>query len=113
MLTGYAHSPVLLTIAITFSAVGILSAIPVFWALPTALLTGSAAAAGIGLVAAIGNLGGFFGPSLTGALEDSTGDFVAPFNVLAVMLAVGAVLALLAREQPVAAPRPAVAGAGD
>ena len=114
VLTGYAHSPVLLTIAITLSAVGILAAIPVFWALPTALLTGSAAAAGIALVAAIGNLGGFFGPALTGAMEDSTGDFKAPFTVLAVLLVVGAVLVLLARDRTAAAapaPSPAPAPA--
>ncbi len=107
VLTGYAQSPILLTITITFSAVGILGAIPVFWALPTGLLTGSAAAAGIALVAAIGNLGGFFGPALTGAMEDSTGDFKAPFTVLAVLLVLGAGLVLLARDRPVAVPAPA------
>ena len=111
VLTGYAHSPLLLTISITLSAVGILAAIPVFWALPTGLLTGSAAAAGIALVAAIGNLGGFFGPALTGAMEDSTGGFEAPFTVLAVLLVAGAALVLLARERPLGVPAPAVAPA--
>ena len=57
--------------------------IPIFWSLPTGFLTGSAAAAGIGAIAAIGNLGGFGGPAFTGAMEDSTGDFVTPFLVLA------------------------------
>jgi hypothetical protein len=39
--------------------------------LPTALLSGAGAAAGIALIVAVGNLGGFAGPALTGVMEDS------------------------------------------
>jgi MFS family permease len=83
LLTAYAYSPVLLLVGITLAAVGILSALPRFWAQPTAFLGGSAAAAGIALVAAIGNLGGFAGPAFTGIAEDSTGGFEMPLTVLA------------------------------
>ena len=88
--TAYAQSPVLLTVTITVAAVGILSALPRFWAFPTAFLTGSAAAAGIALVAAVGNLGGFVGPAFTGIAEDSTGGFEMPLTVLAAALVVTA-----------------------
>ena len=88
--TAYAQSPVLLTVTITFAAVGILSALPRFWAFPTAFLSGSAAAAGIALVAAVGNLGGFVGPAFTGIAEDSTGGFEMPLTVLAATLVVTA-----------------------
>jgi ACS family tartrate transporter-like MFS transporter len=71
-LAGYAQSALSLTIALTLAAVGILGAIPVFWAMPTGFLTGTAAAGGIALIAALGNLGGFAGPAFTGAMEDST-----------------------------------------
>ena len=98
-LTAYADSAPILTLAITMSAVGILSAIPVFWALPTAFLHSTAAAAGIALIAAIGNLGGFAGPAFTGVMEDSTGGFETPLTALAALLVVGAALALLAREE--------------
>jgi ACS family tartrate transporter-like MFS transporter len=103
VLTAYAESPLTLTVAITLSAVGLLSAIPVFWAFPTGLFGGTAAAAGIALVAAIGNLGGFAGPAFTGIAEDSTGGFEMPLTVLAVLLVVGAALVLLVREQRVPA----------
>jgi MFS transporter, ACS family, tartrate transporter len=103
-LTAYAESPLSLTIALTLATVGILGAIPVFWALPTAFLTGTAAAGGIALIAALGNLGGFAGPAFTGAMEDSTGDFTTPFVVLAALLVAGSLLTLLAREE-----RPALA----
>lgn len=105
-LTAYAQSPLLLTVAITLAAVGLLSAIPVFWTFPTALLTGSAAAAGIALIAAIGNLGGFAGPAYTGISEDATGGFETPLTVLAVILVAGSLLVLLAREER----RPTAAG---
>ena len=44
-----------------------------FWALPTAILSGTSAAAGIAAINSIGNLGGYFGPQVFGMLKDSTG----------------------------------------
>jgi MFS transporter, ACS family, tartrate transporter len=88
LITAYAQSTVLLTIGITLAAVGLLSALPRFWVLPTAFLSGTAAAAGIALIAAIGNLGGFAGPAFTGIAEDQTGSFEMPLATLAAVLAV-------------------------
>jgi ACS family tartrate transporter-like MFS transporter len=104
VITAYAQSLSLLTLSLTFSTVGLLGAIPIFWSLPTGFLTGSAAAAGIGVIAVIGNLGGFAGPAFTGASEDSTGDFVMPFLVLAGLLVVGALLTLFTKEPAPALP---------
>jgi ACS family tartrate transporter-like MFS transporter len=98
-LTAHAQSPLLLIVAITLSAVGLLSAIPVFWAFPTGFLTGTAAAAGIALIAAIGNLGGFAGPAFTGIAEDETGGFELPLTVLAGLLVAGSLLVAGARER--------------
>ena len=64
MLTAYAQTELLITLALILSTVGLLAVIPIFWSLPTGFLTGSAAAAGIGAIAAIGNLGGFAGPAI-------------------------------------------------
>jgi MFS transporter, ACS family, tartrate transporter len=107
VITAYAQSPFLLTVGITLAAVGLLSVLPLFWALPTAFLSGTAAAAGIALIAAIGNLGGFVGPAFTGIAEDQTGSFKMPLVVLAALLVVGSLLVLRlrdARPVPVAAP---------
>lgn len=73
--------------ALSLSAAGIYAALPIFWTLPTALLTGSAAAAGIALVNSIGNLGGFFGPMLVGYLKDATGSYDASLWGLAALVA--------------------------
>jgi MFS transporter, ACS family, tartrate transporter len=107
VLTAHAQSPLLLTVAITLSAVGLLSVLPVFWGYPTALFSGSAAAAGIALVAAIGNLGGFAGPAFTGIAEDSSGGFEMPLTVLGALLVAAAALALRFRERGVPVLEPA------
>ncbi|HTM49470.1 MAG TPA: MFS transporter [Bryobacteraceae bacterium] len=49
--------------------------LPVFWTLPTAFLGKSAAAAAIGTINSIGNLGGFVGPSIFGYLRTATGRY--------------------------------------
>lgn len=85
----YMNSPLLVMMCITVCAIGVYAAIPVFWQLPNAFLTGVGAAAGIGLINSFGNLSGFLGPYLTGWLQHLTGSFrpglwiVAGFMVLA------------------------------
>ena len=48
---------------------------PAFWALPTEFLSDSAAAASVGLINSVGNLGGFFGPLSMGYLVSRTHSF--------------------------------------
>ncbi len=75
---------------------------PAFWAVPTAFLSESAAAASIGLINSLGNLGGFFGPWVMGYLVQRTHSFNAGLLYLVgnlwlsgmLMLAVGVQRAL-------------------
>jgi MFS transporter, ACS family, tartrate transporter len=48
---------------------------PAFWAVPTEFLSESAAAVSIGLINAVGNLGGFVGPFIVGYLVTQTKSF--------------------------------------
>jgi ACS family tartrate transporter-like MFS transporter len=64
--------PVAMMIALICAQMGQASITPIFWSLPTAMLTGIAAAGGIALINSVGNLGGFFGPSLYGVVKDAT-----------------------------------------
>ena len=82
----------LLVLSFTICQVGQRSVMSVFWAIPPMLLTGSAAAAGIALINSIGNLGGFFGPSVMGWLRDLTGGYAGGLLVLAAALLVEAIL---------------------
>jgi nitrate/nitrite transporter NarK len=67
----------------------------VFWALPTAFLSGAGAAAGIATINSIGARGGYFGPSIFGQLRDWTGTDLAGLTFLAACPIVGVVIVLV------------------
>ncbi len=91
-----ASLPLILTmVALTLATLGIYCAIGTFWSLPTAILTGTGAAAGLALVNAIGNLGGLAGPTVIGIMKQTTGDFMGALMFLAGALLLGAVITLL------------------
>jgi MFS transporter, ACS family, tartrate transporter len=70
---------------------------PCFWALPTITLGESAAAASIGMINALGNLGGFAGPLLMGYLVTKTGSFTSGLGWLLANLVVAGILVLFLR----------------
>jgi len=70
---------------------------PCFWALPTSMLDQSAAAASIGLINSLGNLGGFAGPFVVGYLVTYTGSFTSGFVYLLVNLLGAGMLVLWLR----------------
>ncbi|MFI9505200.1 MFS transporter [Nocardia sp. NPDC052566] len=69
----YLGNPFAAMVAVTVCAVGVLAALPTFWALPGSFLSGAAAAGGIALINSIGNMSGFAAPYVTGWLKDVTG----------------------------------------
>ena len=83
--------------AIAFGAAGTLTVLPIFWTLPAARLRGAAAAGGIALINAVGNIGGFVGPYAVGWIKSATGDFRYGLMVLAAgVLATGLVALFVA-----------------
>lgn len=97
VLTGLVGtSTVLQMLALTIASLGIYSSLATFWSLPTAFLSGTAAAAGIALVNSVGNLGGFVGPYAVGYLSDSTGSTYAGMLFLAVLIVAAGLLAIFA-----------------
>ncbi len=96
----YLRHPVAVMVPVTFAAIGIYSALPVFWALPSKFLTGAAAAGGIGLINSLGNLGGFAAPYTTGALADLTGSNRSGMWVIGVVMTACAVLVVALRAAP-------------
>jgi ACS family tartrate transporter-like MFS transporter len=84
--------------ALTLAQVGVISMLPTFWTLPTAFLSGAAAAGGIALINSLGNLGGFTGPYLIGQLQTAPGDFTGGLLAVAAVMAAGSALALCVRH---------------
>jgi ACS family tartrate transporter-like MFS transporter len=81
-------------VLISVAVVGAFSMVGPFWAMPTALLSGTEAAAGIALINSVGNLGGFFGPYIIGVVRTSTGQFEGGLLLVAGALAVSGALVL-------------------
>jgi ACS family tartrate transporter-like MFS transporter len=94
-LAGLSISVVAVVAALTLVNVGISSAKPPLWSMPTMFLSGSAAAAGIATINSIGNLGGFVGPTAIGWIKDATGSFLGGLYVVAGLLCLSAVVTLV------------------
>jgi D-galactonate transporter len=90
------NSPSLTMLAFTVGACGVFAALPLFWTLPTAVLSGSAAAAGIAVINSIGNLSGFAGPYAMGWIKDATGSFTGGLLLIGALalMAMGIVIGL-------------------
>jgi ACS family tartrate transporter-like MFS transporter len=80
------------------AAAGMYGYLPAFWSLPTSFLTGTAAAASIGLINSVGNLGGFAGPYAVGYITKRAHTFTAGVLCLSASALVASVLLLLLRR---------------
>jgi D-galactonate transporter len=92
---GYMDNPYVTMVALIVAAIGIFCTFAVFWTLPTAWLSGSAAAGAIALINSIGNLAGFGGPYLIGWVKEATGSTSTGLLVLAVLPLIGGLLVFL------------------
>jgi ACS family tartrate transporter-like MFS transporter len=98
--------PSVSVVALAFAVSGRWSSIPPFWGLPTAFLSGTAAAGGIALINSIGNLGGFVGPYLMGWFKQQTGNYDVGLRVLAGAFIVGGILSISLKIRESEAPGP-------
>jgi ACS family tartrate transporter-like MFS transporter len=90
-------NPLLAIAAFCLSSFGISGALPVFWNLPTAFLSATAAAGGVAVINSVGNISGYAAPQMVGLLRDSSGSYEFP------MLVVGGLVLLAGVLVPVAA----------
>jgi ACS family tartrate transporter-like MFS transporter len=93
LMAGHATSAVILIVGLSVANFGINAAKPPLWSMPTQFLSGSAAAAGIALINAMGSLiGGTIGPMVIGKLRDMSGDFSLGLYFVSATLLVSAVI---------------------
>jgi D-galactonate transporter len=87
-------------VALVVGAAAIMCQFAVFWALPTAILSGAAAAAGIAWINSLGNLAGYASPHAVGYIRDQTHSMVPALLALAgAQLVVAIVVAILGRRR--------------
>ena len=101
------HAPVLSVIALTLVAIGAMAWLAVFWTLPTAFLSGVAAAGGIAWINALSQLGGFVGPDMLGRIRTGNGgeDSLAFLILAACALGAAGLTVILTRRAPECADR--------
>ena len=85
--------------AISVAAFGVFACLPPFWTLPTAYLTGAAAAGGIAAINTVGQLGGFYGPSIIGWVKEQTGSYDTGMLVMAGLSITSALLVMVLRYE--------------
>ncbi len=88
--------PLWLTVTLFILAMmGLKAYLPAFWSLPSLFLTEAAAAASIGLINSVGNLGGFLGPYVLGKVESVTGSFRGGIFFLCTSMVISATIIIL------------------
>lgn len=83
MIAGYYVGTYWSLAGMTIAAIGLYGTKGPFWAMPPMFLTGISAAASLAWINSLGNLGGFFGPSIVGWVRQSTGSFAGGLYALA------------------------------
>ena len=88
----FASTPGLAIVFLSIGTLGVIGSMPLFWPLPSAFLAGTAAAAGIGIVNSVGNLGGYVGPNIPIWARLVSSDPSAALYIIAGILMVGALI---------------------
>ena len=94
VIAGMSVGTVWAVVGMSIAAAGFYGTKGPFWTMPSTFLTGAAAATGIAWINSVGNLGGYFGPSIVGWVRDTTGSFAGGLYALAGFAAMSAVVSL-------------------
>jgi ACS family tartrate transporter-like MFS transporter len=95
----FPHSNVLLILIFSLVVFGTIAYLPSFWALPSAFLTASAAAAAVGFINCTASIGGFVGPMIIGELSQRTGSFNIGFVFMIACWIIASILVLLCPKE--------------
>jgi MFS transporter, ACS family, tartrate transporter len=88
-------SNILLVVVFSLVVFGTIAYLPSFWALPSALLSASAAAAAVGFINCTASIGGFVGPKIIGELSQRSGSFHSGFVFMIACWTIASLLVLL------------------
>jgi sugar phosphate permease len=93
MIVGqFVTSPLAQMVLLSLTAFGLYAPYGPLWTIPTAIVPAAIVGAALGLQNAIGNLGGYYGPSIFGKLKDVTGNYHMGFYFLAASLIIAAII---------------------
>ncbi|HWY52414.1 MAG TPA: MFS transporter [Chthoniobacterales bacterium] len=95
------HSNGLLLTVFTLVGFGTVAYLPSFWALPSAFLSSSAAAAAVGFINCMASLGGYVGSKRFGVLSERTGSFDTGFALMIACFVIASVLVLICPREKI------------
>lgn len=104
MAVNFAATPAIAILGLSIATMGALTGLPMFWPMPTALLSAGAAVAGLALINSVGQMAGFLSPYLVGFIKDQTGSTDAALYALAALIVLGSLVALRATRTRLPAP---------
>lgn len=96
----FASNPVLAVLFLSIGTLGVIGSMPLFWPMPSTFLAGTAAAAGIGIVNSVGNLGGYVGPNVPIWARLISSDRSAALYIISGTLMIGAVMTFFFVPKP-------------
>jgi MFS family permease len=102
LIAGFLSSstlPVVSLLLLCLTGAGIYASLGPKWALMTEILPKQSGGVALGLINGVGNVGGFAGPYMVGALRDATRSFTAGFIFLSSCLILAGVLVLFLRNR--------------
>jgi D-galactonate transporter len=88
----FPQESVMSLVSLTLATVGVFTALPMFWPLPSAFLGGAAAAGGLAMINSLGNLAGFVSPYFLGWMRETMHSSSVALYVLSAIALLGAVL---------------------
>ena len=91
---GLTHSNAIVLAALVIGLAGNFAAFGAFFSFPSSFLRGTAAAGGLGFFCTFGNIGGFFGPAITGVLVQGSGNYRTGFAADAIGFALAALIVI-------------------
>jgi D-galactonate transporter len=94
MVTALTPNPYVRIVTLSVASFGAFAVLPVFWSMPTAFLSGAAAAAGVAYINSIANIAGFVGPFVMGWIRDATGSFDGGLLVIGVICIISGIATL-------------------
>lgn len=98
VLTAFAHNGAMAIAGLALISFAVNAFLPVFWCVPSMMLSGTAAAGGIAVINSIGNLGGFAAPTIVGWGKSITGNYLGSMLVLGVFAIVAASMMFALRK---------------
>ncbi|VVM47450.1 Putative metabolite transport protein NicT [Pseudomonas fluorescens] len=91
---NFAGHPPIAILGLSIATMGALTGLPMFWPMPTALLSAATAVAGLAIINSVGQMAGFLSPYLVGFIKDQTGSTDAALYSLAGLIVIGSLVAL-------------------